>query len=120
MYVAKEKGRSRWEVFDPTLAPQVVERLELEGDLWRALDHGELVVHFQPEVDLNNGRVVATEALLRWMHPKRGHAPAPDVRPAGRGVESHRRHRPVRVARGVPVGAAMVDESHPAIPSSSA
>jgi diguanylate cyclase (GGDEF)-like protein/PAS domain S-box-containing protein len=72
MYVAKEKGRARWELFDPSLAPHVMERLELEGDLWRALDHGELVVHFQPEVALKTGRVVATEALLRWNHPRRG------------------------------------------------
>ena len=34
---AKEKGRARWELFDPTLAPHVMERLEMEGDLWRAL-----------------------------------------------------------------------------------
>jgi diguanylate cyclase (GGDEF)-like protein/PAS domain S-box-containing protein len=72
MYVAKEKGRARWELFDPSLAPHVMERLELEGDLWRALDHGELVVHFQPEVALETGHVVATEALLRWNHPRRG------------------------------------------------
>jgi diguanylate cyclase (GGDEF)-like protein/PAS domain S-box-containing protein len=72
MYVAKEKGRARWELFDPSFAPQVMERLELEGDLWRALDHGELVVQFQPEVQLKTGTVVATEALLRWMHPRRG------------------------------------------------
>jgi diguanylate cyclase (GGDEF)-like protein/PAS domain S-box-containing protein len=72
MYVAKEKGRGRWELFDPTLAPHVMERLEVEGDLRRALDKGELLVHFQPEVDLQTGDVVATEALLRWMHPRRG------------------------------------------------
>lgn len=72
MYVAKEKGRARWELFDPSLAPHVMERLELEGDLWRALDHGELVVHFQPEIALKTGRVVAAEALLRWNHPRRG------------------------------------------------
>ncbi len=49
-----------------------MERLELEGDLWRALEHGELVVHFQPEVALDTGAVVGTEALLRWMHPTKG------------------------------------------------
>ena len=42
MYVAKEKGRARWELFDPSFAPHVMERLELEGDLWRAIEHGEL------------------------------------------------------------------------------
>jgi diguanylate cyclase (GGDEF)-like protein/PAS domain S-box-containing protein len=77
MYVAKEKGRARWELFDPSFAPQVMERLELEGDLWRALDNGELVVHFQPEIALKSGQVVATEALLRWMHPRRGEIQPP-------------------------------------------
>jgi diguanylate cyclase (GGDEF)-like protein/PAS domain S-box-containing protein len=72
MYVAKEKGRARWELFDPTFAPHIMERLELEGDLWRALERNELIVHFQPEISLATGRVVATEALVRWMHPGRG------------------------------------------------
>jgi diguanylate cyclase (GGDEF)-like protein/PAS domain S-box-containing protein len=72
MYIAKDNGRARWSLFDPQSAPQMMERLELEGDLWRALDHEELVVLFQPEVDLGTGRVVTTEALIRWMHPTRG------------------------------------------------
>lgn len=72
MYLAKENGRARWELFDPSSAPEVVERLELEGDLWRALDHGELRVLFQPEIDLLTGQVVAAEALVRWEHPRRG------------------------------------------------
>ncbi|HEX7521988.1 MAG TPA: EAL domain-containing protein [Acidimicrobiia bacterium] len=72
MYLAKEKGRARWELFDKKSAPAVVERLELEGDLWRAVDEGELVVHFQPEVSLDGGEVVAVEALVRWNHPERG------------------------------------------------
>ncbi len=72
MYVAKEKGRSRWEMFDAASAPHVVERLELEGDLWRALEEEELVVHFQPEVLLATEQVVSAEALVRWQHPTRG------------------------------------------------
>jgi diguanylate cyclase (GGDEF)-like protein len=72
MYVAKENGRARWEIFDPQQAPHMMERLELEGDLWRAIDNGELVVQFQPEMELTTGRVVATEALIRWQHPTRG------------------------------------------------
>ncbi len=72
MYIAKDEGRARWELFDPQSAPRMMERLELEGDLWRAIDHGELVVQFQPELDLATGRVIATEALIRWLHPTRG------------------------------------------------
>src|SRR5262249_46359549 len=72
MYVAKEKGRARWELFDPSFAPKVGERLQIEGRLARALEHGELMVHFQPEISLASGRVVAAEALIRWNHPRRG------------------------------------------------
>jgi len=72
MYLAKEKGRSRWEIFSTDHAPQIVERLELEGELWQAIEHGELEVHFQPEVSLEGGAVVAFEALVRWRHPERG------------------------------------------------
>jgi diguanylate cyclase (GGDEF)-like protein/PAS domain S-box-containing protein len=72
MYVAKDNGRARWELFDPQTAPTMMERLELESDLWRAIDTGELVVQFQPELDLLRGCVVATEALIRWQHPTRG------------------------------------------------
>jgi len=72
MYVAKDEGRARWHVFDPQSAPHMMERLELEGDLWRAIDHGELVVQFQPELELLTGSVIATEALIRWRHPTRG------------------------------------------------
>jgi diguanylate cyclase (GGDEF)-like protein/PAS domain S-box-containing protein len=72
MYVAKERGRGRWEVFDPARAPQVLERLAIESELWRAVDDDELVVHFQPEVSLDTGELVAVEALVRWNHPQRG------------------------------------------------
>ncbi len=72
MYLAKQNGRARWEMFDALDAAEVVGRLELEGDLWHALEHGELVVHFQPELSLLTGRIVAVEALIRWEHPRRG------------------------------------------------
>jgi len=72
MYLAKERGRARAELYDAAVAPRVVERLELEGALWRAVDEGELVVHFQPEISLDTGEVVAVEALVRWDHPHRG------------------------------------------------
>ncbi|HTK14782.1 MAG TPA: EAL domain-containing protein [Acidimicrobiia bacterium] len=72
MYVAKDKGRARWALFDPQSAPHLMERLELEGDLWRALERDELVVLFQPEIELTTGRVVKAEALIRWVHPVRG------------------------------------------------
>ncbi|MBK9179358.1 MAG: EAL domain-containing protein [Acidimicrobiales bacterium] len=69
MYEAKEHGRNRFELFDETLRSQVVQRLELEAELRRALERGELEVHYQPEIDLHTGSVVAVEALARWRRP---------------------------------------------------
>jgi len=72
MYLAKENGRATWQVFDAFSGPRVVERLELEAELWRAVEAAELVVHFQPEVELDTGRVTSFEALVRWQHPQHG------------------------------------------------
>ena len=72
MYRAKAAGGSRWELFDESLAPPMVERLELEAELWRAVERGELLLYFQPEVSLCSGEMVAVEALVRWAHPERG------------------------------------------------
>ncbi|MBV8559704.1 MAG: EAL domain-containing protein, partial [Acidimicrobiia bacterium] len=72
MYRAKAAGGSRWELFDERSAPRMVERLELETLLWRAVERGELRLHFQPEVGLGDGEILALEALIRWQHPERG------------------------------------------------
>jgi EAL domain-containing protein (putative c-di-GMP-specific phosphodiesterase class I) len=53
----------------------MVERVNLEADLRRALDRGELTLHYQPQLDLIGGDVVAIEALIRWPHPERGLVP---------------------------------------------
>jgi diguanylate cyclase len=75
MYRAKELGKDRCELFDAALRARAVERLEVEAGLRRALEHGELEVHYQPEVSLASGRVEAVEALVRWRHPERGLVP---------------------------------------------
>jgi diguanylate cyclase (GGDEF)-like protein/PAS domain S-box-containing protein len=72
MYRAKARGGCCWELFDENLAPPMVERLELETELWRAVERGELLLHFQPEVSLCSGEMLAVEALIRWAHPDRG------------------------------------------------
>ncbi|MDQ1372674.1 MAG: hypothetical protein QOJ09_12, partial [Actinomycetota bacterium] len=66
MYRAKERGRNRWELFDEGLRTRAVERLSLETDLRRALEHEELRVHFQPIVAVATNQVVGVEALVRW------------------------------------------------------
>jgi diguanylate cyclase (GGDEF)-like protein len=75
MYVAKGKGKARYEVFDSTMNVRALERLELENDLRRAIERGELRVHYQPKVLVGTGKIVGTEALVRWEHPERGLLP---------------------------------------------
>jgi diguanylate cyclase (GGDEF)-like protein/PAS domain S-box-containing protein len=75
MYRAKSRGRDRHELFHDALRTGAVERLELEIGLRRALDDGELVLHYQPQVRVADGAVVGVEALVRWQHPERGLVP---------------------------------------------
>lgn len=72
MYRAKRAGKDRFELFDSGASEEVRGRIWLEHDLKRALERGEIEVHFQPEVDLGSGRIVGMEALLRWEYPRRG------------------------------------------------
>ncbi|HKI05636.1 MAG TPA: EAL domain-containing protein [Thermoanaerobaculia bacterium] len=72
MYRAKSNGRACHVVFDPGMHRLVMERLQLETDLRRAVERGQLRIHYQPFVDLARDEVVGFEALLRWHHPRRG------------------------------------------------
>lgn len=72
MYRAKDRGRGGIVVFDETLRSRTLRRLEIETDLRRALERDELVLHYQPVVDLETGAVRHLEALLRWQHPEHG------------------------------------------------
>ena len=72
MYVAKERGRSRIEVFDPRSHDVVLDRMRTRSELHGALERDELRAYYQPIVELATGRVAGVEALLRWEHPERG------------------------------------------------
>lgn len=72
MYRAKRRGARRYEIFDIPMHEDVVKLLQLESDLRRALDRGELRLHYQPIVSLKTRRIAAFEALVRWQHPVRG------------------------------------------------
>ncbi|MGH2736751.1 MAG: putative bifunctional diguanylate cyclase/phosphodiesterase [Actinomycetota bacterium] len=72
MYMAKNNGKGRAETFEPTMHLHALERLELRGDLERAVAVGEFEVYYQPLVALDSGRITGMEALVRWNHPERG------------------------------------------------
>lgn len=81
MYVAKSKGKARYESFSPTMHLAVVNRLQLENELRRAVKNREFALQYQPIVDLTTGRISALEALVRWEHPERGLVPPMDFIP---------------------------------------
>src|SRR5690606_1833177 len=72
MYAAKASGTNRFAVFTDDLHVHAVERLDRREQLERAIENDELVLHYQPIVDLDLGRVVGFEVLVRWQHPSRG------------------------------------------------
>jgi diguanylate cyclase (GGDEF)-like protein len=72
MYRAKESGPGRWEIFDERIRAEALSRIEIERGLCEAVPRGEVRLHYQPIVRLDDGSVQAIEALLRWEHPVRG------------------------------------------------
>ena len=78
LYAAKKDGRNRHAFYEPSMSMDVQQHAMLEVALRKALDRGELHLHYQPQVDLVTGRIVGFEALARWQHPERGFIP-PDV-----------------------------------------
>jgi diguanylate cyclase (GGDEF)-like protein/PAS domain S-box-containing protein len=75
MYAAKDAGRGRYELFCPEMTKGVGELLGIEQELRVALERGEFSLHYQPEIDLDTGKIVGAEALLRWHSPTRGLVP---------------------------------------------
>jgi len=72
MYRAKEAGRERYEVFNPTMHTEALKKLHLENDLRRAIERQELSIHYQPIVHLQSKHILGFEALVRWQHPEQG------------------------------------------------
>lgn len=75
MYRAKERGRDRAELFDAREHHRAVDDLRTGNALHRAIERGELRVHYQPMIDLASGTLFGFEALIRWEHPERGLVP---------------------------------------------
>jgi diguanylate cyclase (GGDEF)-like protein/PAS domain S-box-containing protein len=72
MYRSKREGGNSISFYSPDMNARILETLELEGALRQALEREEFCLHYQPKVDLTNGRIIGCEALVRWQHPKRG------------------------------------------------
>jgi diguanylate cyclase (GGDEF)-like protein len=75
MYRAKDAGRNNYQFYSTDMHTHAVERLKLENALRGATERGELVLHYQPLVDLKSGQIEGMEALLRWNHPELGLVP---------------------------------------------
>jgi EAL domain-containing protein (putative c-di-GMP-specific phosphodiesterase class I) len=69
---AKADGGNTYRLYAPVMSELSRERLLIAGDLHRALDRGELVLHYQPQIDIDSGEAIGAEALVRWQHPHRG------------------------------------------------
>jgi diguanylate cyclase (GGDEF)-like protein len=82
MYAAKKAGRARWVRYTSTLIDTLASEVALDTELRQALAMNQFVLHYQPVVDITSGRVVGTEALIRWQHPTRGLLPPAEFVPA--------------------------------------
>ncbi|MES2298836.1 MAG: EAL domain-containing protein [Pseudomonadota bacterium] len=72
MYRAKEMGRNAYQFYTEAMNERTLERLAMESDLRHALERGEFILHYQPQVSLPDGAIVGMEALIRWNHPLMG------------------------------------------------
>ena len=75
MYRAKQTGRDGYAFYNQDMNRRALDRLAVEAGLRRALERDELLVYYQPKVDIADGRIVGAEALVRWRHPERGMVP---------------------------------------------
>lgn len=82
MYHAKQMGRNNYQFFTQAMNDAAQRRLAVENDLRHALERGEFLLHFQPQLDLRTGGIVGLEALVRWRHPQRGLVPPSEFIPA--------------------------------------
>lgn len=75
LHIAKADGRKTYRFYTPVLNQQLVEQFQLEQALRLALERNELILHYQPRVEINTGQIMSLEALVRWQHPDRGLVP---------------------------------------------
>ncbi len=81
MYSAKEQGRNNYQFYSEAMNASSYKRLSLENALRKALDRREFMVYYQPQVNIDLGKIIGLEALLRWKHPELGFVPPCDFIP---------------------------------------
>ena len=72
MYEAKAAGRNGYAFFNSEMTRCALETLRIGNELRRAIDNNELILHYQPKIDLLSGKIIGAEALIRWQHPDQG------------------------------------------------
>ncbi|ROR30659.1 diguanylate cyclase (GGDEF)-like protein [Mobilisporobacter senegalensis] len=72
MYAAKEMGKNTYCYYDDKINERLLEKIELQSEIRRAIENQEFVIYYQPLIDLNTDKIVGFEALIRWMHPAKG------------------------------------------------
>ncbi len=72
MYHAKDQGKNNYQFYRESMNISTIERLDLEHNLRKALEQQQFVLHYQPLLDLKSRRIIGIEALVRWIHPKKG------------------------------------------------
>jgi diguanylate cyclase (GGDEF)-like protein/PAS domain S-box-containing protein len=72
MYLAKERGKNNYQFYTDQLHGLSSRKMELENGLRKALEQDQLMLHYQPQVNLLTGKIIGVEALVRWQHPEKG------------------------------------------------
>ncbi|WP_051541874.1 putative bifunctional diguanylate cyclase/phosphodiesterase [Clostridium lundense] len=72
MYIAKQRGKNRYEFFHKSIYNNILERTKLERDLRRAIENNEFLLYYQPQMSLSTREIIGVEALIRWKHSQRG------------------------------------------------
>ena len=105
MYCAKQRGRGNVQCFEGGMSAGSEDRSAARERPAQAIALKQFELYYQPKVNTNTGAVRSAEALIRWMHPKRGLISPDGFIPSRRGMRPDRRHRRVGGARGLPPGA---------------
>jgi diguanylate cyclase (GGDEF)-like protein len=72
MYIAKENGRNNFQFYTPAMTKQALEQINMKTHLGQAIDKGEFLIHYQPQIELPSKQIIGVEALVRWHHPTKG------------------------------------------------